>query len=262
MTIDVYTFPPSLWAAVPRLIIEEKGIQQDVRYINVDLSKAENFSPEFLELNPQHTIPVLVDHDTKIKETDSTVVAKYLDDKTGGTLTPLDALQRQEMQDVITLLHGAHDVGNPLFFTAGSDRDSDAKREMVVPFLKKRIGGWQHYAAIDQAREAFYKQQITTTEQLMEAYDYQHHRQAADQMYKQHQQLWQLGLNLLDKLENKLKDGRLFLVGQTYTLADVHATPVLARLALIKGDAMVFGGRDYLTAYYQRIKAKPNFKTI
>jgi hypothetical protein len=46
MTIDVYTFPPSLWAAVPRLIIEEKAIP-DIKYINVDLSKAENFSPEF-----------------------------------------------------------------------------------------------------------------------------------------------------------------------------------------------------------------------
>lgn len=46
--LKLYTFPPSLWASVPRLLIAEKGIK-DVEYVTIDLSKAENFSPSYLE---------------------------------------------------------------------------------------------------------------------------------------------------------------------------------------------------------------------
>ncbi|ORZ07848.1 hypothetical protein BCR42DRAFT_495706 [Absidia repens] len=265
MTVDVYTFPPSLWAAVPRLIIEEKNIP-DINYITTDLSKAENFSPEFLKLNPNHTIPVVVDEQANKTLTDSIAVSKYLDEKSGNTLTPKDKHQVDQMNGLLDLLHGTHDVGNPLFFTAASDQDSDAKRAMVVPFLKNRIAGWQHYLAAtqDEATKQMYQQQIQATEQLIAAYDKSNTQQAAT-MYNQHDACWQLALDLLDMLEATLKtndNGSAYLVGNEYTLADVHTTPVLARFILIKGEDAILGGRPLLKSYYDRVRAKPNFKTI
>ncbi|CAO3599501.1 unnamed protein product [Absidia cylindrospora] len=263
MTLDVYTFPPSLWAAVPRLIIEEKSIP-DVKYITTDLSKAENFSPEFLKLNPNHTIPVVVDEQANKTLTNSISVSKYLDEKSGNTLTPKDQHQVDHMNALLDLLHGTHDVGNPLFFTAASDQDSDAKREIVVPFLKNRIAGWQHYLAAtqDENTKQLYQQQIQATEQLLAAYDKTNTQQAAT-MYNQHNACWKLAVDLLDKLEATLNTNSSdYLLGNEYTLADVHATPVLARFILIKGEDAILGGRPFLKSYYDRVKARPNFKTI
>ncbi|CAO3601284.1 unnamed protein product [Absidia cylindrospora] len=246
MTLDVYTFPPSLWAAVPRLIIEEKSIP-DVKYITTDLSKAENFSPEFLKLNPNHTIPVVVDEQANKTFTNSISVSKYLDEKSGNTLTPKDQHQVDHMNALLDLLH-----------------DSNAKREIVVPFLKNRIAGWQHYLAAtqDENTKQLYQQQIQATEQLLAAYDKTNTQQAAT-MYNQHNACWKLAVDLLDKLEATLNTNSSdYLLGNEYTLADVHATPVLARFILIKGEDAILGGRPFLKSYYDRVKARPNFKTI
>ncbi|KAI8342568.1 hypothetical protein BC941DRAFT_413143 [Chlamydoabsidia padenii] len=261
MPLDIYTFPPSLWASVPRLIVEEKGIP-DVNYINVDLSKAENFAPDFIKLTPHHTIPVLVDHKTNQTLTDTITVSRHLDDLSGRTLTPASEQEENQMNQLLALLHGQHDVGNPLFFTAGSDEEVAAKKDLVLPFLKNRIAGWEKYKSETTGNEQLqelYKQQIHNAHQLIGAYDTK-----AAGMYQQHEHCWTLAQELLDTLEKTLEknDGNTYLVGNQYTLADVHATPVLARFILIKGDSAVLGGRPLLTAYYERIKTKPNFKTI
>ena len=39
-------------------------------------------------------------------------------------------------------------------------------------------------------------------------------------------------MNLLEKIENDLKDGRKFLVGNQYSLADIVATCILGRVHL------------------------------
>lgn len=170
------------------------------------------------------------------------------------------------MNKLLALLHGKHDVGNPLFFTAGSDQDSKQKREVVVPFLENRIAGWKRYLEETTGNEQLqqlYKQQIHTTQQLIAAYD-PSNTEAASKMYQQHQQCWSLAQELLDTLEKTLKknQGNVYLVGKHYSLADVNATPVLARLILIKGEAPVLDGRPHLKAYYEHVKSKPNFKTI
>lgn len=61
----------------------------------VNLFKKEQQSDEFLKVNPQHTVPVLVDDDYVLSE--SRAIATYLAEKNfpgGHSLYPLDAKKR------------------------------------------------------------------------------------------------------------------------------------------------------------------------
>ncbi|KAF9015138.1 hypothetical protein BDQ17DRAFT_1294681 [Cyathus striatus] len=57
----LYYSPRSVWSAVARLAIEEKGYGKDELDLRiVDLVKGENYSPTFLRLNSKATVPTLV----------------------------------------------------------------------------------------------------------------------------------------------------------------------------------------------------------
>jgi len=57
----LYHYPKSVWSAVARLAIEEKGYGPDEIDLRVvDLPKGENYYPTFLRLNPKATVPVLI----------------------------------------------------------------------------------------------------------------------------------------------------------------------------------------------------------
>lgn len=58
---QLYSFPGSVWASVPRIALVEKGYaSNDVEIKTVDLFQGENFSPTYLRLNPSGTVPTLV----------------------------------------------------------------------------------------------------------------------------------------------------------------------------------------------------------
>jgi len=50
----------------------------EYNYIEVDIMSGENRTPEFLALNPQHTVPVLVDGDGDVVITESRAAITYL----------------------------------------------------------------------------------------------------------------------------------------------------------------------------------------
>ncbi|XP_037045750.1 glutathione S-transferase 1-like [Bradysia coprophila] len=71
------------------------GIEFDLR--NVDLIKGEHLSEEFKKLNPQHTIPLIIDNGVIIY--DSHAICAYLCDKYANTdqLYPKDLVKRAEV---------------------------------------------------------------------------------------------------------------------------------------------------------------------
>ncbi|XP_011181556.2 glutathione S-transferase 1 [Zeugodacus cucurbitae] len=71
------------------------GLELDLRPTN--LKERDHLTPEFLKLNPQHTIPVLDDNGTIVS--DSHVINAYLVDKYSPdeTLYPKDQLKRREV---------------------------------------------------------------------------------------------------------------------------------------------------------------------
>ncbi|WP_323677962.1 glutathione S-transferase N-terminal domain-containing protein, partial [Halorubellus sp. PRR65] len=66
MTIDFYYAPGS--SPCRAVLLTAKAIGVDLNLKLMDLMKGEHLSPEFLKINPQHTIPTLVDNGLALSE--------------------------------------------------------------------------------------------------------------------------------------------------------------------------------------------------
>src|SRR5262249_58906209 len=88
--IDLYTWttPNGRKASI---LLEELGLPYTAH--PVDISKDEQFKPEFLKISPNNRIPAIVDHDTGISLMESAALMIYLADKT-GKLMPKDGEPR------------------------------------------------------------------------------------------------------------------------------------------------------------------------
>ena len=88
--IDLYTWttPNGRKASI---MLEEVGLPYTTHAI--DISKDEQFKPEFLEISPNNRIPAIVDRDNGYHLMESGAILIYLADKT-GKLLPKDADKR------------------------------------------------------------------------------------------------------------------------------------------------------------------------
>ena len=75
--MKLYDFPRCPFCRKVRIVLLEKGIKY--KQVFVDLNKKEQRKPQFLKLNPQGKVPVLVDGTKIIYE--STVINEYLKEK-------------------------------------------------------------------------------------------------------------------------------------------------------------------------------------
>lgn len=253
--LTLYTFKLSLWAGAGRLAVHELDIP-NVKFIEVDLSKAANFSPEFLKINPNHTIPAL-EIDDNGKETtkdDTTSVVDYLDTLAGNKLAIPN--KKAEIDEFLKQMHEEGDVGNPLFFTSGSPEELAAKKDLIIGFLQGRIKGWETYREQAPQHAELYNKNIKESQGMLETYSTGH----ADKMFAINKHLWENGKTFLNKAEALLKEnGGDFLFGK-YTVADIHFTPYLYRLLLVRKPEQVFENRPNLEAYYKRLQARPSFE--
>lgn len=75
--IKLYTFPPSTNSRKVRIALIEKGLEFE--RVNVDLTKREQKSPEYLKIHPFGQVPALDDEGFVLY--DSTVINEYLEDE-------------------------------------------------------------------------------------------------------------------------------------------------------------------------------------
>ena len=94
--IDLYTSPtPNGWKVA--MMLEELSLPYNVNYI--DLAAKDQATPEFLEMNPNGRIPVIVDHDADdLVVFDSNAILFYLAEKTGKLLPKEGAARHDVMQ--------------------------------------------------------------------------------------------------------------------------------------------------------------------
>jgi GSH-dependent disulfide-bond oxidoreductase len=78
--IDLYTYGTPNGRKVS-IMLEEVNLPYNVH--KIDLSKGEQFTPEFVAINPNSKIPAIIDHDTGITVFESGAILMYLAEKTG-----------------------------------------------------------------------------------------------------------------------------------------------------------------------------------
>lgn len=88
--IDLYTFATPNGRKVS-VMLEEVGLPYTVH--SVHIGQGEQFSPDFIKLNPNSKIPVITDQETGLTVFESGAILIYLAEKTAKFL-PTDARQR------------------------------------------------------------------------------------------------------------------------------------------------------------------------
>ena len=78
--IDLYTWTTPNGRKVS-ILLEELGV--DYTAHPIDISKDEQFAPDFLKIAPNNRIPAIVDHDTGVQMMETGAIMLYLADKYG-----------------------------------------------------------------------------------------------------------------------------------------------------------------------------------
>jgi glutathione S-transferase/GST-like protein len=145
--VEVYTWEPNANSGKPLFCLKEKQVPFTHHYI--DMGAYEQFSPEFLAINPDGTIPAVV-HELFVM-TESTPAMEYIDDAFDGPpLRPADPYLRWRMRQVMRYMD--HVVAPSLAMIAsnrlaaprfvGRDPD-DLKRELQKIPLPERRASWE-----------------------------------------------------------------------------------------------------------------------
>lgn len=141
------------------MALEELGLPYEIRW--VDITRGEQFDPEFLQVNPNGKIPAIVDHDgpggAPIALFESAAILLYLAEKTGALL-PADPGARWEAicWTVWQVANQGPGLGQATHFTtyapAGGDVDTYAQRRFaaearrVYEVLNERLTGREYLA--------------------------------------------------------------------------------------------------------------------
>lgn len=106
--IDLYTFTTPNGRKIS-IMLEELELDYNVH--KIDITKGEQFTPEYIAINPNSKIPAIVDRDNDITVFESGAILIYLAEKTGKFL-PTETKQRFQVLEWLMFQMGS--VG-PMF---------------------------------------------------------------------------------------------------------------------------------------------------
>ncbi len=151
--IKLYTFPPSTNSRKVRIALIEKGLEFE--RINIDLTKREQKSPEYLKIHPFGQIPALDDEGFILY--DSTIINEYLEDEYPyPSLMPKDSEGRararlmEDFRDTHfnpSFVHIIHEIRKPEG-ERDAQRMENAKTEIAKCFdrIEKELQGREYLA--------------------------------------------------------------------------------------------------------------------
>lgn len=152
MAIDLYFLAASPPCRLVQLVAKALGI--DLNLIVVDLAKGDHLKPEFLKINPQHTIPTL--NDNGLILTESRAIAIYLLEKYGNNsqLYPNDVNKRAVINqklyfDIGTLFQAFANYFYPYVFFGQSPNPDNYKKIEAALTIFNTFLETQKFAAGD-----------------------------------------------------------------------------------------------------------------
>jgi glutathione S-transferase len=234
----LYDYPASICCQMVRLTLAEKGVAYEKRNVDI-MDKAEQFEPWYTALNPRAVVPTLAMGDEIV--TDTMVIVPRIDREFDGpalTLSTPDERAAMEtmMRDVMALHYGV------LLY---AKRPAAGGRSPVVErgiFLRReRERHPERAAALDR--------RIAGNDRLQ--------RILADPAEVERQ----IGeaQAVVGRIDAAL-DGRDFVSGARWTLADAFATAALARFRLHGFQGWWSNGaNENVAPYYARMQRRKSF---
>lgn len=233
--LELYHHGSSACAAKVRFALAEKQLDWESRY--VDLMKGEQFSPDYVALNPKAVVPTLVHDGNAIPE--STVICEYLDEAFGDRpLLPREPLARARAR----------------IWTKAVDEELHPACSALTYIVSHRhtirrngIGSFEEFLSAGGTEgRAARERKWQWIQQGLEAPG------AADQV--------RIYAGFLDRMNRELAE-RDWLVGDRLSLADIAMAPYLYRLASLAMDRLWQNPRLTRVAdWFTRVQARPSFE--
>ncbi|PSL19741.1 glutathione S-transferase family protein [Shimia abyssi] len=239
MTFTLYHHGSSVCAAKVRFAMAEKGLDWDGVYI--DILKGEQFDPAYQKLNPKSVVPTLVHDGTVI--VDSTVICEYLDQLAPDTsVHPTDPVERAQAR------YWTKAVDEDLHPACGAVTFVCSHRHTVLKNLGEE--GVKKFLASTPPMSV-----TSNWKDLKDSYTrFGFDAPGAAEKVKLYD-------SYLQKMEAALEGGNDWLVGNTFSIADIAMTPYVNRLAMMSMRGMWENGRlPNVEKWFARIEALPNFK--
>lgn len=232
--LELYHNNMSVCAQKVRLVLRHKDIAVTEHHLN--LRKGDQFDPDYLKLNPGGVVPTLVHDGRAVIE--STLICEYLDEAfPERPARPADLVERAIMRRFASI----PDQG--LHAACGTISSAIAFRHQYLALSREAMEA-NIAATPDPARR---ERKRLTIELGMDA------PFAADAM--------RLYDGALDRIETRLAEGRDWLAGNAWSLAEACLTPYIVRLDHLQLASM-WDQRPRLAAWYARIQAQPSFAGI
>ena len=228
--LELYHHGTSVCAAKPRLVLAEKGLEWESRYI--DILANEQFTPEYLALNPKGVVPTLVHDGAVIRE--STLICEYLDAVFPETpMVPADALGRHAMRLWTKRLdEELHPNTGPVTFAISHRHGVLNHGEDAVEFYVNAMGPER----AERRRERLSLDiDAPGPRGSLLIYD-----------------------KFLGDMEAALSD-RPWLADEVFSLADIGVIPYVNRLDMLQLSGMWTEARPRLTDWFGRVKGRASF---
>lgn len=234
--ITLYHHGSSVCAAKVRLVLAEKALPWEGVYI--DILRGDQFDPVYVKLNPKAVVPTLVHDGNVIVE--STVINEYLDEAfPAPPLKPADPVHRAAMR---------------LWTKAVDEFLHPACAELTFASCHRFIIGRLSPEKLDEFLESTPPISVTTDWHARKK-EIVRQGMAAPRVDR----TFRLYDGYLQKMEDTLA-GQAWLAGDTFSLADIAMAPYVNRLDMLGMSEMWVGSRPGLTAWFERMKARPSFQ--
>jgi len=231
--LELYYYENSICAERVLMTLREKAITDWIPR-HLLLFKGEHFTPEYLKLNPKGVVPTLVHDGHVIRE--SAIICDYLDDLTSGLpLKPSSAVGRAQMREWIK------DGDDYIFESVGSLSFASVFRaRMLEMSAEQRSLHWRNQRVLDRVMR-----QVSCVELGVESPYVLRAIASWDRTW--------------EHIEQALADGRPWLMGDQFTLADLCFAPFVARVDGLKLLDLWLDGKANARAWWRRLSERPSF---
>ncbi|OSD03506.1 hypothetical protein PYCCODRAFT_1434403 [Trametes coccinea BRFM310] len=264
-----YTFGLSVWSAAPELALAELGYPDDaIETKVVNLVEGENFTPQFIEINPNATLPTLV-ADGKAYTNTKDVVRYLIEHAPKKDVAPGTAFIDKIHEDSI-------DPNAPLLLARNEEELNASASGFPFTFVQNRQNSLEKHSVLPEAAplKSIYDEKKKGNGSFLSVYKGEVPEETKQAFFKQSIQHWNnLVSFILNDLPAALPESG-FLGGQNPGEDDFHLAAWLVRIAHLVGASADKDGIKALeketkkpippkvAAYWAAWVERPSFKKV